>query len=91
MSVCECELLIAHPDGRVQASIDAVMVGALDYRREAGRLSVLMIFVAPPWRHRGIAAAMVQFLQRQYPGVTIVSAGPRCHLSAWLAPRAEWP
>lgn len=90
MSVCECELLIAHPDHRVQASVDAVVVGALDYRCEAGGLSVLMIFVAPPWRHRGIAAAMVQFLQRQYPGGTIMSACPRCHLAAWLAPRAEW-
>jgi len=89
VSGVECELLIAHPHHRVRASIDAVMVGALDYRYEAGHLSVLMVFVTPPWRQRGIAATMVQFLQQQYPGITILSACPRCHLPAWLAPAAE--
>jgi len=48
-----------------------------------------MVFVTPPWRQRGIAATMVQFLQQQYPGITILSACPRCHLPAWLAPAAE--
>lgn len=85
MNGLKCELEIAHPDNRVRASIGAAMIGALDYRYDAERLSVQMIFVTPSWRQRGVAAAMLTFLQRQYPAATIVSVCPACNLSAWLA------
>jgi len=80
----KCELEIAHPDNRVRACIGAATIGALDYRYDAACLSVQMIYVMPSCRQRGVAAAMLTFLQRQYPAATIVSVCPACNLSAWL-------
>ncbi len=50
---------------------DGSTVGTLDYSVFEGKPAVKMLDVAPKWRRRGVATAMLRDLQRQHPDAEI--------------------
>jgi len=70
------ESLVAH-HGQTDAELHAhdpgtgAAVGYLRFSVFQGVPAISLIVVAPEWRRRGVATAMLQALQREHPGVEI--------------------
>lgn len=57
--------------GALIALIDGQQVAALDFSVDGLRVTINMVFVKPPFRHQGVARALLERLRCDYPQVDI--------------------
>ncbi|PJC97666.1 hypothetical protein GQ37_017020 [Janthinobacterium sp. BJB1] len=59
----------------LSACIDGQQVAMLDFSPCGGEATLNMLFVKPPFRHRGVARALMREIQRRYAQVRWVNRG----------------
>jgi len=64
-------------DHALCAWIDGQQVAMLDIGTHADAVTINMLFVKPPFRHRGIARALLQQLLLCHPQAGLVCSDPR--------------
>jgi GNAT superfamily N-acetyltransferase len=62
-------------DSALCAWIDGQQVAMLDFSPCGGEVTLNMLFVKPPFRHRGVARALMREIQRRYAQVRWVNRG----------------
>ncbi|MFZ4877472.1 GNAT family N-acetyltransferase [Janthinobacterium sp. Mn2066] len=59
----------------LSACIDGQQVAMLDFSRNGGQVTLNMVFVKPPFRHHGVARALLRDILRRHAQVCWVSRG----------------